>query len=482
MGTPAWLRFAHALRDPAAAQHRILRRTLQQNAGTDFGQRHSFDRIATVEDYRSRVPLRTYDDYAPFIRRVEDGHPNVLTRQPVRFVEPTGGSSQASKLIPYTASLMQEFSAATLAWIFDLLAHRPGLRNGRAYWASSPPVSTGTTAGGLAIGMTHERDTFPPLARSLLRQAVVGPSSTDLLDDPENWREVTLRSLFAVNDLALISVWSPSFLTLLLDGLDAREIRHRWPRLDLISCWADGHAARAVQGVRRLFPEVEVQGKGLLATEGVVSVPLLGVPAPVAAVTSHFLEFLPEGDPSACFLVHELDPGATYEVALSTGGGLYRYRLRDLVRVEGYLHRTPMLRFAGRADGASDLAGEKLTPALAERAITSACRELGIAVGFAMLAPAPKPPGYILYTDAGQRADELALEVDRHLRESHHYNLCRTLGQLAALRAIVDPAAERTYERVCRRRGQRAGNIKPKSLDAAPGWEREFSNTMEAVS
>lgn len=482
MGIPARLRLADALRDPAAAQHRILRRIVQRNADTEFGRKHGFDRIVTVEDYQSRVPLRTYDDYAPLIRRIEDGQPNVLTAEAVRFLEPTGGSSRASKLIPYTASLMREFSAATLAWIFDLLAHRPRLRSGRAYWATSPPVGAGMTAGGLPIGMTHERDTFPRLARRLLRQVVVGPSSAALRHDPENWQQITRRSLVEARDLAFISVWSPSFLTLLLDGLEAKDARHLWPHLDLISCWSDGHAARAIHGLRERFPGVEVQGKGLLATEGIVSLPLLGVPAPVAAVTSHFLEFLPEGDSSSSWGVHELDSGATYEVVLSTGGGLYRYRLKDLVRVVGNLHQAPLLRFVGRADGASDLAGEKLTPALVEDAISSACRRLGITARFAMLAPAAEPPGYILCTDVPHRADELALEVDRQLRESHHYNLCRTLGQLVAVRAICDPDAEQTYDRVCRRRGQRAGAIKPTSLDAALGWEREFSHRMEVFS
>ena len=54
-------------------------------------------------------------------------------------------------------------------------------------------------------------------------------------------------------------------------------------------------SARFLPELRALFPGVEIQGKGLLATEGVISIPLMGRPAPVPAVTSHFLEFLDEG-------------------------------------------------------------------------------------------------------------------------------------------------------------------------------------------
>ncbi len=335
----------------------------------------------------------------------------------------------------------------------------------------------------------------------------------------------------AAPDLALISVWSPSFLTLLAGALDehfdqllhdlehgtvdisldsalaariarelparpvlARSLRRRfgrsapddlgllWDRLALISCWTEGHAARALARVRERFPRVEIQGKGLAATEGVVSIPLFGAAAPVAALASHYLEFLDPRDGRAS-PAHALDVGGTYEVALTTGGGLHRYRTRDLVRVEARLHRAPLLSFQGRADKASDIAGEKLTPGLVERAIDEAARATGGAPTFAMLVPSWTPsPHYRLYVDTHEgAARDLAVALDRELSAAHHYGLCRALGQLGPVRGVGVREAHRIYEEACARRGQRAGSIKPPALDSTPGWESVFERTPEPM-
>jgi hypothetical protein len=525
--TPARVRFWRALGTPAAAQAAVLQRILRDNTDTTYGREFEFASVRSARDYAERVPLVDYDVLAPWIGRVADGEGRVLAAAPVRFMEPTGGSSAALKLVPYTDALLAEFSRATMAWVYDLLASRPALRGGRAYWAISPPGRRPSrTAGGIAIGMEHDSDYFPAPLRALLERSLAVPGLVARAPDIATCRYLTLRALLAAPDLRLISVWSPSFLTLLASELDARfadllldledgkvrapvdsdlaaaikqtiparpalarELRRRfggrppedlgalWEQLALISCWADGHAARALDGVRSRFPHVEIQPKGLLATEGVVSIPLCGYAHPVAAVTSHYLEFLPDGDTTCAVGVECLERGATYEVVLTTGGGLYRYRLRDLVCVEGCVRRTPMLSFRGRADRASDLAGEKLTAAFAEHVLSTAMAATGIRSTFAMLVPSVEPVHhYVLYVDASrEHAELLAFAVERELLAAHHYALCRALGQLQPVRGVAVSDGERAYERACAERGQRVGAIKPPALDPRLDWEKHFS-------
>lgn len=510
-------RFVAALRNPAATQRAILMRTLRVNADTAYGRAHGFAAIRDERAFAERVPLVAFDELDGWMSRVAAGEANLLTRDEVRFMEPTGGSSGFLKLIPYTAALQSEFSAGVMPWLFDLFTHRPALLRGRAYWSITPPGRRpAQTVGGIAIGMQDDADYFPAPLRALLRRGLAVPSAVASAPDIATCRYLTLLALLGAPDLALISVWSPSFLSLLVTALDERfdallddlergtlsvdvddSLRQRiaralparpdlarrlrrtfgrrppvdlgllWDRLALISCWTEGHAARALPAVRERFPRVEVQGKGLLATEGVVSVPMIGVEAPVAALTSHYLEFLDPRDGRAC-PAHALDVGGTYEVALTTGGGLYRYRLRDLVRVEGMLHRAPLLSFQGRADRASDMAGEKLTAALVERALAAAARATGIGAPFAMLAPAWTPsPHYRLYVEAGEHETQrLADAVEHELRAAHHYALCRSLGQLGPVCGVRVGDGHATYEQACAERGQRTGAIKPPALDA----------------
>jgi hypothetical protein len=109
--------------------------------------------------------------------------------------------------------------------------------------------------------------------------------------------------------------------------------RALWPGLALISCWCDGPSAAFLPALRRWFPGVALQPKGLLATEGVVSFPW-GTPdaGAVPAITSHFLEFIDLSRPaSAPALVSDLTPGGRYSPLLTTAGGLYRYHLKDVV-------------------------------------------------------------------------------------------------------------------------------------------------------
>ena len=106
----------------------------------------------------------------------------------------------------------------------------------------------------------------------------------------------------------------------------------------------------------QLFPQVEIQPKGLLATEAIVSIPLLDSPAPALAVRSHFFEFAAVDfvgggivDSRRPRLAHELECGGRYQILVTTAGGLYRYCLGDEVEVVGSSDQCPLLRFLGAA-------------------------------------------------------------------------------------------------------------------------------------
>ena len=275
-----------------------------------------------------------------------------------------------------------------------------------------------------------------------------------------DFRRATARHLLRCRDLRLISVWHPSFLSLLLDDIaeitGSVPLRQLWPRLALVSCWADGPAALPARALAARLDGVPLQSKGLLATEGVVSIPYAG--AHPLAVTSAVIELL--GDDGRCRWAWELRPGDEGEVVLTTGGGLWRYRLGDRVHVSGMLGRTPCLRFLGRAGCAHDLAGEKLDEALAAEAVATA------AAGYAMLQPVADPPHYRLWLPPGHPDPSgAAARCEARLTCVHHYAVARRLGQLAA----VVPAAcaldgPGLLAWLAQRRGQRLGEVKPPAL------------------
>jgi hypothetical protein len=526
--------FRAAMARPEETQRARLGALLRRNAGSEYGRRYRFDRIRAPREYQDAVPVVTADDIAPWIEAVEDGRPGVLTAEPVLALERTGGSTAGGKLIPYTASLLDEFRKALAAWVVDLWTYRPALAGGGAYWSVSPPARPReVTRGGVPVGFGEDTEYFGRLGRWALRRLVLTPPELARVRDMAASRYVTLRFLLETPRLTFISVWNPSFLTLLAGALSqwsdqlvediergtltppvplppdlaaalARRLRPRpdrarelralasrpaglrpvdvWPGLRLISCWTAAAAARFLPELRATFPGVEVQGKGLLATEGVVSIPLVGHRGAALAVTSHFLEFAEAAAPAARpRLAHELEEGRSYSVILTTGGGLYRYALGDTVRVVGRAGPTPLVEFTGRAGSLSDLCGEKLAEAHVARVLDRAAGGLGTRCAFLMLAPEwGYPPYYALFVEAAGAPREalarLAAEVEAGLLSSPSYADCRRLGQLGPVRAVaVNGQGVDAYLRRCAALGQRPGSVKPAALHREPGWSAHLA-------
>ena len=182
------------------------------------------------------------------------------------------------------------------------------------------------------------------------------------------------------------------------------------------------------------------------------------------ALCSHLLEF--EDGGGGVRLAHELDDGGEYGVVLTTGGGLWRYRLGDRVRAEGRVGGASSLRLVGRADRVVDRFGEKLSDGF----VTGVLADLAPGAPFAMLAP--DGPAYALFIE-GSAADDFAGRLERALCENPHYRHCRNLGQLAAARVV--PVAAGAYGRFAARLvegGTRLGDVKPAALDSRDGWRR----------
>jgi hypothetical protein len=134
-------RFTKAVKDPEAAQARWLRDRLAADAESAFGKEHGFREIRSYQDFVRRVPLRTWNDFEPWVKRIQAGEPSVLGMERVTHLAPTSGSSGARKLIPFSSGLQRGFSEAVGAWMTDLTRLEPGLLGGTAYWSVSPLTS-----------------------------------------------------------------------------------------------------------------------------------------------------------------------------------------------------------------------------------------------------------------------------------------------------------------------------------------------------
>jgi hypothetical protein len=513
---PSAARFARAARDPERAQLDYLRRLVRENADTAYGRTHGFARVGSFESWRANVPAVRHEELSPYVDRIARGESNVLTREPVKMLERTGGSTSTGKLVPYTVGLLADFASATGPWLFDLHARHPRLFGTSSYWSVSPVARRDErTEGGLPIGFEDDAAYFGPLERFAIERLLAVPGRLARVSDVATWRFETLRRLFERDDLGLVSVWSPTFLTLLMeharDHLDdllacvsggrARSIRDGlaregafvgeaiWPRLAILSTWTDGPSAAFLPALRRFFPRTTIQPKGLLATEGVVSFPLGEREGAVLAVTSHLIELVDVERPDAPpILAHEARVGARYTPLLSTRGGLYRYRLLDVVEIVGKHGALPRLRFVEKLERVADRFGEKVHAAQVQDGLAKATREVGVQPRFALLAPIDEPARYRLYLEADASDAQLGRVRDvleAHLATGHHYAYCVRLGQLAPMDVVRVRDGAATFLREHASRGRRAGDVKLTCLDPRVGpdaidWDRAFAASDRA--
>ena len=479
--------------DVRAIQTERLNDILRSNMSCEYGRKYDFAGIRSVRDLQEKVPLTDYEDYKPYIEKIRKGKKGILTTEDILLLELSSGSTSATKLIPYTSALKEEFQKGIKPWLYDLYTGYKGIKWGNSYWSVTPAATKNEyTEGGIPIGFDNDKEYFGALEKRLLDVVFAVPSDVVKADNIEEFYFHTALGLLKCRELTLISVWNPTFMILLLTYMEknaeklttvlsaknrkrAVEVRRclseknfnmLWKNLKVISCWCDGHAKEYADKLKDIFPQSAIQPKGLLATEGFVSFPLLEAGGAVLSIKSHFFEFAAVDD-NKIYLADELQQGKKYSVILTTSGGFYRYKLKDIIQVTDFMGKIPVITFLGKQDKVSDLFGEKLNELFVKNILEGA----GIEKGFFMLAP--ETDRYVLYIQTEQR--DLAACLDHSLREAFHYDYCRKLGQLKPLRVFKltgDPQKE--YLEECVRRGQRLGDIKPVVLHLQGGWDQVF--------
>jgi hypothetical protein len=476
-------------------QEQLLRGLVSHHARCEYGRRHDFENIASAADWANRVPIVRYENLRADVDRMAGGEPDVLLSGSVLAFEETGGSSGGHKLIPYTERSLAAFRAGLTVWLDDLYAGDDALHHGTAYWSISPAGrARRTTAGGIPIGLDSDLSYLGPALASEIAATLSVPADIAEISDLPSWRLATCTHLAGDEQLALISVWSPTFLLQLLDFIEANpdtiargipsparaarvkaalsqsppDYQNLWPRLRLLSCWTHGSSKAFAARLARRLPGVAMQGKGLLATEALISMPLRDCEWPVLAISSGYVELL--DDAGFARPATSAEVGGEYEVLVSNESGLYRYALGDRVRVQGFSGTAPLFEFLGRAGITSDLVGEKLDEAFVARALN--------ALGVEFAALAPDTNGYVLLLDehrvSHEAASAFAQACDGALRSNPQYAYARDLGQLQSVRDLrcQDPLARYLAWRV--KTGQRLGDVKPPALITDSGWRSVF--------
>ena len=445
---------------------------LLENQDTVYGKKYHFAAITNYAEYAAALPLiEDWQQVENFVQRVAEGEENVLYKEKTIGFEETSGSTGSSRLIPYTKSLKKEFQSGLAVWMLDLKFSFPGLFRGKSYWSLSPVLKESKfTSGGFRIGMESDADYFNPVVSYLLSKTMAVKASITGIKDPCKFYFETLKSLLLTSDLSFISVWSPTFFLQLNKSLrenwkallDEVKLADKnryatlvalptsftwkevWPELACLSCWKDAQAGIWISRMQKILGEVPVQGKGLLSTEAIITVPIKNEAYPALCYRSHFFEFRCTAT-QTIFLAHQLLEGNSYEVITTTGGGLYRYCTKDIVKVMGFHKSLPLLTFLGRGNRTSDLVGEKVSETHLNALISSLLNDEDLTVEMIFIRPRVfnDAARYIVYIEEDlfittfKSWDFLARKLETLLSSNPYYLQALQTGQLLPMQCQV---------------------------------------------
>lgn len=504
-----WKSFQSALKSPQEFQEKILQQLIRANQQTAFGKHYNFADIKSVADFQKQIPLSDFEFYRNWVDRIVQGELQILTNEQPLIFERTSGSTSKNKIIPFTKSFFQEMRSAIHPWLYECYKKHPDLHGTAMYWSMSPVTQKPEVSpAGIPIGVSDDSEYFSLFTKLCLRELIVLPKQEAFTKDHQFWKTETCKALVCEENLGFISVWSPTFLIILLEEIESNLEKYLsvldgsrrtriekaiaqnkrlsdalWPKLQIVSCWTDAGSANFLEQLFRWVPQHLIQPKGLLATEGCVSLPFAQEDGCPLAVTSHFLEFIDLNEPSQTpLLAHQLEKSRFYSPVITTASGLYRYHLKDTLQCTGYLEKTPLIKFMGKLEQTSDLCGEKLSFKQVHEALILLEKEVDVHFDFKMLIPVNKETrGYRLVAsiDDTRTLDIQKVEqvFDTLLCRNVHYKYAREIGQLAMVSLHVDNQALEKYNHRLMSLGRRFGDIKTTVLDPSLDWQNIYNKT-----
>lgn len=390
--------------------------------------------------------------------------------------EYTSGSSGMKKKIGYTQSLKDSFSDMFQLWACDIVKNAPiKLNSGVIYMGLSPRIDDHG-------GLEDDSDYVSPLIRPIMKKFLaVNPSLQRTASGEEFYFQVA-KQLLARRDLEIISIWSPTYFLSLMNFIEEHRkelafkgsFQDHWPQLQMISAWSSGESQNSAEHLKAVFPQVWFQPKGLMATEGPMTIPWIKADGNLPLLNHTYFEFK-HNAVNENLLLHQLKRGEEYEILPRFPNLKGSYEIGDKVVCTGHYEETPLLEFIGRKGDSSDLVGEKLTGSLLRSLLGKDFLNF-------VLIPNDKEYFYTLIAEeqAGDKLNEFSLELK--LQSIHHYKLARQLGQLAPVKLIYIKNLSKQISAIQLKLGIREGDQKDLIIIKRPEIKAELYKCILSIS
>lgn len=446
-----------------------LKKILHDNKDTEYGRRLSFAGISSAEDYRRQVPLTRYEDYNGLCEH------NRYTVYPVRYTLATSGSTGNRKVFPLTVEALDRYGDYIYSMPYRFWGGKSGphihtsvfqLRENEDNLLSSAYFSElrdcgyfdpGAYVGGEGLLFSGDiTDVFYVKSWLMLCcPELVSIQSIFLYDVllimsyiEENWRlllkdmkekQVSADLKQDTKERLLACLPESSVLEnaekILSDGFDTPILPRLFGGMRFISGIGGKSMELHTNALRRYSGTIPLHFFAYASSECMMGIAIYPDKDEYALMPySAYYEFLDKDE--KCVQMDMLLPGECYEVVLTTFGGLYRYRTRDIIKIVRFVGETPVFEILGRKQ-TINIAGEKLSTELVENTFASWAEKYWVNFSdFALGAEHSVPGRYWLFIETSDKLPcDAGTAVDKMLADaSEDYMDIRRLGMLGELR------------------------------------------------
>ncbi|UCG27295.1 MAG: GH3 auxin-responsive promoter family protein [Bacteroidales bacterium] len=372
---------------PFEVQKQVLFKLLDRAKDTEWGRKYDFPTIKTLQDFRGRLPLQTYDDIKPYVRRLRDGEKDILWPGEIKwFAKSSGTTSDKSKFIPVSKEALED-------------CHYRGGKDVLVIYTSSHPETKiyegkGLTLGGSCTINNYSNNSYYGDLSAILLTNIpfwadfirTPPQKIALLDEWENKLEKITETTIKENvtNLAGVPSWNLVMIKYILKKTGKNHLLELWPNLELFI-----HGGVSFVPYRKQFKKV-IPSESMNymetynASEGFFSIQddLKRDDMLLMLDYGVFYEFIPVEElakeaPSA-YTVADVELDKNYAMIISTNGGLWRYIIGDTVVFTSlFPHK---IKISGRTKHFINAFGEEIIIDNATRALKIACDKTGAVI------------------------------------------------------------------------------------------------------
>ena len=147
---PFYRAMLNAAKVPQLTQEEVLKRIVHANRDTEFGRKHEFENIESVEQYRLQVPLHDFELLRPYIENQRDNGAEALTKEKVVHYNRTSGTTGTPKDVPITQPGVAETRQLSQLGAYALI-QQTSIFTGKVFAIGGAAIE-GNTSNGTPIG------------------------------------------------------------------------------------------------------------------------------------------------------------------------------------------------------------------------------------------------------------------------------------------------------------------------------------------